>query len=37
MNTRLDQVDRKFNTLYVLIGGSWITIIGAILGLALAG
>ncbi len=37
MNTRFDQVDRRFNTLYVIMAGGWVTIIGAIVGLALTG
>ena len=37
MNTRLDQMDRRFNTLYLLLGGGWITLMAAIVGLVLTG
>ena len=37
MNTRLDQMDRRFNTLYLLLGGGWITIMAAIITLAFKG
>ncbi len=32
---RFDQMDRRFNNLYLLIGGMWATSIGAIVGFAL--
>jgi hypothetical protein len=31
MNTRFDLVDRRFNNLYLLIGGSWVTIMASIM------
>ena len=31
MNTGFDQVDRRFNNLYLLIGGSWVTIMASIM------
>ncbi len=37
MNTRFDQLNRRFNTLYVVMAAGWVTIIGPIIGLALAG
>ena len=34
MNSRLDQIDRRFNNLYILMGGIWATMLGAIVGFA---
>ena len=31
MNTGFDQVDRRFNNLHLLIGGSWVTIMASIM------
>ena len=31
INTRFDQVDRSFNNLYLLIGGSWVTIMASVM------
>ena len=33
MNSRFEEMNSRFNTLYVLIAASWVTIIGAMIGL----
>ena len=35
MNTRLDQMDRKFTALFVMVGGAWVTLTAAFITLAL--
>ncbi len=37
MNTKFDQIDRRFNTLYLLLGGGWVTLMAAIITLAFRG
>ena len=36
MHARFDKIDRKFNYLYLLVGGGWVTTMASIIGLALA-
>ncbi len=33
MDRRLSEMNSRFNNLYVLIGASWVTLIGAMIGL----
>ena len=33
MNSLRSEINSRFNTLYVLIGASWVTVVGAIIGL----
>ncbi len=33
MNSLRSEINSRFNTLYVLIGASWVTVVGAITGL----
>ncbi len=33
MNERLGKIEDRFNTVYVLLGASWVTTMGAIIGL----
>ena len=33
MDRRLSEINNRFNNLYVLIGASWVTLIGAMIGL----
>ena len=37
VDKRLDSIDRRLNTLLILMCGSWVTIIGAIIGLYVKG
>ncbi len=35
VDRRLEEMNNRFNNLYILIGGSWVTLMGAIIALYL--
>ena len=37
INSMRTEIDRRFNTLYLLLGGGWVTIMAAIITLAFKG